>query len=115
MRREGQRRDDAEVPATAPTAGPEQVGVCVLVDRAQVPVRGHDLDLTKGVAGEPVPADEHPDAAAQGQAGDANRRARAARERPTLGTDRRIDPREGCTCADANLIVGEKLHALETA
>ena len=78
-----ERRDDAVVAATA-AHGPEQVGLVVVVDAAQLAVGGHDLDGREGVGLEAVLAREPAHAAAERVAGHAHV-TRGARERREPG------------------------------
>ncbi len=82
---EGERGGDAEVAPAAAAAGPEQVRVAVRVAGPDLAVGGDDLRLHQVVAGQPVGAGDHADAAAQGQPGDADGRAGAAGDGPVVG------------------------------
>ena len=76
---EGERGNHAEVAATPAAAGPEQVRVLAGTTRPDLAVGRDDLQRLHVVAGQAVGAGHHPDAAAQGEAGDADRRAGPAR------------------------------------
>ena len=78
-----ERRDDAVVAAAA-ADGPEQVGLVVVVDAAQLAVGRDDLDRGQGVRLEAVLAAQPAHAPAERVAGDADR-ARRARQRREAG------------------------------
>ena len=68
---------DTEVAAAA-AKRTEEVGVVVFARVHELAVRGHDVGGDEIVERQPVPAREVPDAAAEGEAGDAGRRHDAA-------------------------------------
>ncbi len=94
------------MPAPAPTARPEQVGVVLRAGRVNGAVGGDDLDLGEAVAGEPVRAHEHAHPAAEGESGDADRRAGAAGQGTPRGADAVVDLRQGRTRPDRHGVVG---------
>ena len=78
---EGEGGGDPEVPAATAAQRPEEIGMLLLAG-AQRPAIGVDqLDGDEVVAGEPVLAREKADAAAEGQAGDADARTGPGRDR----------------------------------
>ena len=81
MHGEGEARDDAEVPAAAASARPEEVGVVRRVARQLLAGGGDDLDAPQVVAREPELSGRVADATAERQPGDADARARAGRYR----------------------------------
>ena len=80
VRAEGQRGGHAEVAAAAAPGRPEQVRVPLGVAVTHLAVRGDDLHGLQVVAGQAERAAKYADAAAQGEPGDADRRAGAARD-----------------------------------
>ena len=94
MRGKGERGDHAQVPATAAAAGPEQVGVGGVAHRAHSAVGGHDLQFGERVAGQAVGTDQNPDAAAEGESGDADGGARACGQRAARTAHGRVHLRQ---------------------
>ena len=93
-RREDERGDDAEARATGPAQRPQEL----LVGVDDPPVGEHDLRRAQAVRGQPVQAAEDPEAAAEREAGDADGRAAAGRDRAPAGVERVVDraqPRAG--------------------
>ena len=76
---ERERGGDTEVAAAPAPAGPEQVAVAGRAAVADHAVRRDDLHRLQGVAGQPEGPAQHPDPAAEGEAGHAHRGAGAAR------------------------------------
>ena len=92
---EGQLRDDAQDAAPAAARGPEELAVRRAVRGVDRPVGRHELDLGELIAREPEGAHQHADPTPERQAGDADGRARAARDRPTPRADGVVDGGEG--------------------
>ena len=91
MGRELQFRDDAEVAVAGAAQRPEQVLVRRRVGGELLAVGGDDRGPGEAVAGQAVGAGDDPVAAAQHQAGDADRRAGPRRDRDALGGERPVD------------------------
>ena len=95
VRREREPGGDPEVPAAPAAAGPEQVGVPLGIALPDDPVRGHHREAPEVVAGEAELAAGEPDPSSQGEARDADRRARSG------GNRRRPRPRAPGRCPSA--------------
>ena len=80
----GQRRHRPEAPAPATTQRPEQVGIVVRVDGPGPAVGGDDSDRSDRITREAAGTAQHPQSTAQGQTGDAHRRAGTAGQRYTF-------------------------------
>jgi hypothetical protein len=97
------RGDDAEVAAAA-AQRPEQRGVVLGVDAAELAVGGDDLDRQDAVGGQAVLAREPADAATEAVADDADVGRRAGERREALlgrgrgGPRRRSPRRASATC-----------------
>ena len=106
-RTERERGHHAEVPAAAPLAGPEQVSVMVRVGGGgeHRAVRRDDLQRLEVVAGQAVGPGGYPDAAAERQAGDADRRAGAG-HRTALGREAVVEVDQPGARADGGARAG---------
>src|SRR5687768_8386007 len=71
----GEGGSDAEIAATTAAQRPEELGVRLRAGAEGLPLGVDQLDGEEVVAGEPILAREKADAAAEGQAGDADTRA----------------------------------------
>ena len=97
-RGEGERGDDAEAGAARPAQRPEQVGLAIRVAGHGAAVGQRHLRGAQGIRGQPVAAAEDPQPAAEGQAGDADVRPAAGRDRDPVRRERVVDvaqPRAG--------------------
>ncbi len=92
--------DDAEVPAAAPTTGPEEIGVVRRIAHEQLAGRGHDLQPHEVVRGRPELTRRVADATAERETGDPDRRARSARDRDAMLRQLVVDAEESRACAD---------------
>ena len=106
-------RDDAEV-AAAPSDGPEEVGMALLVDPEQLPVCGHDLGGEQVVDREAVGAHEKAHASAERDPADPDRcRVAEPRREPMLAGPHAVlasgEPRV-CPCRAIFDIELERLH-----
>ena len=81
---EVERGHDAEIPAAAAPAGPVQILVLLRPAPVQHAVGRHDVDHGHLVTRQPVGAGKDADAPAQGQPGDAHRRARSSGQQEPL-------------------------------
>ena len=105
-------RDNAEVPAASAAAGPEEVGVAPRVAAQDVARGGHDRQSLERVAGEPELAHRVAVAAAEGEAGDAHRRACPGRDHQPVRSERRVDVDEDGAGADDCASAGNA-HAVQ--
>ena len=98
VRLEREARGDAKVPAAPAPAGPEEIGVALGIALPDDPVRGHHREAPEVVAGEAELAAGEPDPSSQGEARDADRRARSGGDRDAPGCELAVDvhqPRAG--------------------
>ncbi len=102
MRREAQRRDDAEVAAPAAARGPEEFRLAVLVAVPQLAFGGDDVDVRELVAGETPRAREDPDPSTERESGDADPRAAARRQTGARRRDGVVDVDEPRARADGH-------------
>ena len=82
---ERELRDNPDVATAAPLERPQQVGVGAAVDRAQLTARGHQLGTDELVGRQSERPTCQPHAAAERDAGDPDRGARARRDRGAAG------------------------------
>jgi hypothetical protein len=111
---EPQRRDHTELAATRPAQTPEQVRFVVMVAVHDAAVREHDLCADEAVAGQPVPAPEQADPAAEGEAGDADRGTAPGRQGAAVGVERRVhlsQARAGSDRGDPVVCHGDAVEA----
>ncbi len=80
MRREAQRRHDAEIAAAAAARGPEEIRLVAFVAVPQLALGSDDVDVRELVAGEAPRASQDTDAATERETGDADARAAARRQ-----------------------------------
>src|SRR5688572_5325784 len=77
---EGEGGEDAEVAAACAAQRPEQVRFAMLIALDDAAIRQHYLCCEQAVRGEPVFAAEDAEPAAQGEAGDSDRRTASGRD-----------------------------------
>jgi hypothetical protein len=91
-RAEHERGHDPELPAAGAAQRPEQVRFAALVAFDDAPVGQHHPRGPQRVAGQPVPAPEDPEPAAEHEAGDPDRRPAAGRDRHAGRVERVVQP-----------------------
>src|SRR5205085_251840 len=111
-RREIERGRDPEVAAAPAPACPEQVVVVRGVGRDEATVGRHEFHASQRVARETVPARHHADATPGREAGDADRRTRAARDRNAPSIEVRVQVDETGTGSDRGSVAddGDRAH-----
>ena len=91
MQAEGERGDDAEVAAAAAAQRPQQIGVRMRIDGAQMAVGGHDLRTDDAVARESEMAAGEAHPTTERVPADADRRARPGRDRRAVRRQGGVD------------------------
>ena len=113
MRPEDEARDDAEVAAAASAKRPVEVGVLMRIGHDRTAVREDDGRLEQVVAGQAELARGKADAAAEGEACDANGRARAGGDRSSVPPQAVVDVDQACAGTDDRTAASVERHALQ--
>jgi hypothetical protein len=107
-RTEAEGGDDAEVAAAGAAKSPEQLLVVTLVAIDDASVGQNDLRAEELIAGKAVLVAEDPDAAAEREAGNPDRRPATSCDRELLGSERLVHVPEPCTRADRRDTTGHR-------